>query len=63
MKIFIPEVMLACSDEEKRAFAAAYWMGVCVGELITLGASEQEVRDGFDRAMRSALEMRNAGKS
>ena len=62
MSVKIPE-MLAYSDDEKRAFAAAYWLGVCVGELLNLGASEEDVRAGFERAIAQGLAMRKAGTS
>ena len=62
-KPLIPEALLVLDDEQKRAFAAAYWLGVCVGELLNLGASEEDVRAGFERAIAQGLAMRKAGTS
>jgi hypothetical protein len=63
MSVKIPEVMLACSDDEKRAFAAAYWLGVCVGELMNLGMSEEEVCASVERAIEAARAMRKTGSA
>jgi hypothetical protein len=62
-KSLIPQALLELDDDQKRAFAAAYWMGVCVGELLNLGMSEEDVRAGFECALARGLAMRKAGTS
>lgn len=58
----IPEEAMHWTDEQKRAFAAAHWFGVCIGELVNVGVPEEEMRRSFEMCLQMALKMKQESR-
>jgi len=58
--IQIPPEFSELSDDEKRLCATLYWLGVCIGEAVTLGVSSDDIRSLVEECIRTAIIAKHA---